>query len=156
MRQRELKFKIWLDYEKCWGDSALLEVSNNGYELVYKYRNTEKYRIVQYTNFKDVNGKEIYEGDIVSRTDTGLINPNTNMPYVEVVMFHPFIPGWTGFGHIHGEVLVNDFDTYRTVCPVIGNIFENSELLGEDNTFNTFKKFRMAAFGLSYDSKNEQ
>lgn len=78
----------------------------------------EPFYLMQYTGLKDKNGKEIYEGDIVSGWKDSHWHDGKDRVLKEVE--------WTdelaGFNIIQIEM--------RT-CEVIGNIYENPELLEE-------------------------
>lgn len=97
--------------------------------------------ICQYTGLKDKNGKPIWEGDILhngnyfvvkwnapcSRFDIVLNNSN-NIP---IGKWEPMICDWK----------TNDFKEYRKAVDyeIIGNIFDNPELLNRD-TIRTYCK----------------
>ena len=96
--------------------------------------------LMQYTGFKDRNGKKIYEGDIVE-----YINHNTT-PFSQrkaVVSFlkidnqnfgnilFPFCDAVEGKYKENNRQLVNIFCTPSDETEIIGNIFENPELLNE-------------------------
>ena len=74
----------------------------------------------QFTGLKDKNGKEIYEGDIVKDCASGLYSQVIfgDIEFNKYGKWHPTL-GWCS-----GCV---DLDN----CKVIGNIYENKELLKE-------------------------
>lgn len=74
---------------------------------------------MQYTGLNDKNGKEIYEGDIVQFTIEHEEEID-DVTYKEAVHFSE------GCFNVDGEVPLNAFSDE---CEVIGNIYENPELL---------------------------
>ena len=123
---REIKFRVWDNDEKIikkvesinfplGGESSSKTVcvyneEEDCYEWVYDYE------LMQYTGIKDKNNKEIYEGDIVefySIIEDEIIT--------EKVEYH--------FGiYRAGDYFVGKI---YNKCEVIGNIYENKDLLVE-------------------------
>jgi uncharacterized phage protein (TIGR01671 family) len=101
--------------------------------------------LMQFTGLKDKNGKEIYEGDIL-RNETFLVNLETNQKVVDsdfVDYYEVFFNSETGYNSFALKCVKttrkNNFgladinkcfiNNYTQKSEVIGNIFENPELL---------------------------
>jgi len=106
---REIKFRVW---DKNENDIVRWELLNDGIIDLYHlfFSKDENLIIQQFTGLKDINGKEIYEGDIL---DTKC-----------VVSFND---GMFGIFDKHNYMGLNSYmSKFREV---IGNIYENPELL---------------------------
>ena len=85
------------------------------------------YEIMQYTGLKDKNGAEIYEGDIVE-------NASKDLKFQVVYEAPSFNRKWIDdISERYREHLTEPlaWNTY-IICEVIGNIYENPELLGDN------------------------
>ena len=134
---RDIKFRVWDKFEKriykveeirwnCFKEIELISVYENDSlcKSYVKNHNVERHNIkalelMKYTGLKDKNGKEIYEGDIVE--------------YDDVL--------WTiEYSKEDGAFILNSYDileNFRNTdskwVEVIGNIYENPNLLQEEN-----------------------
>lgn len=121
---REIKFRVWDAVTKRYVDLSTFTITYDGKltavttsEIMNPVLNQKNYIVEQYTGLKDKNGKEIYEGDILQIDDHILGD--------FVVVWHNF--GWK----IKRSVGYESLSVHKSEdCTVIGNIHENSELLG--------------------------
>lgn len=114
---REIKFRAW---DKEADVPFMSDVNMMGYQLG-NYLSQDRYVVMQYTGLKDKNSKEIYEGDIVKYVTNYYGNRKENQTVVEWIddLEHD------GFG----EPLAMGYMFRGGELEVIGNIYENSDLL---------------------------
>lgn len=116
---RVIKFRVW-DKEKKHFVKTFVENFVN--PII-----SPQYELNQFTGLFDKNDKEIYEGDILRTKNYG----NTP-PQIWEVVWSPDNSHFTGFGYKARNGIVNSLSHAFTVSrdmEVIGNIYENSELL---------------------------
>ena len=132
---REIKFRAWDKGLKRMIYLSEPTVENDDFSgIVFKLRDyfvsafssdrIEDLELMQYTGLKDKNGREIYEGDIV-KTETDYINTG-KITEIGVVEFYEEGLVWI---INYGETQINL--AYAENIEVIGNIYENPELLKE-------------------------
>ena len=129
---REIKFRAWNKHNKkmyykvmvgMWGSKEVMDDENYTACALYEYSNDdpkigewlhfEPYddvELMQYTGYKDKNGKEIYEGDIIQTDEYWVGNRCWKKSEIKIV---------------------KDIRRYyeSTHCTVIGNIYENPGFL---------------------------
>lgn len=112
---RKLRFRLWdyalnlMDYSGLW---------NIGFDGRLYYGNAEfsdyKVIVMEYTGLKDANRTEIYEGDIMEFPSN----------------FRSAVTWRSDYWECGGYPLSHSLCRSETLAKVIGNIFENKELLG--------------------------
>jgi uncharacterized phage protein (TIGR01671 family) len=121
---REIKFRVWNNTDKTFDSPANLEVFNYNGKLFHLYDEHGKYTTIQqFTGVKDINDKEIYEGDIVSfkRCDD---HQRIQLTYYSEVEFQD-----GRFGFVMRGFNERFMDIGADFVEVVGNVFENPELL---------------------------
>lgn len=119
---REIKFRVWDTYRNKMIKWDELHSDSNYLCLMVFDGNGYRTRAMQYTGLKDKNGREIYEGDIV----TGLFNHTDIIGHIIYGSDATFFIKRKG---LYGIGLNNAEDWLE----VVGNIYENPELLKEWN-----------------------
>lgn len=127
---REIKFRAWNELaNKMYSHEDLEDVlvnltKNDFIEGIFLPLNSDN-ELMQYTGIKDSNGNEIYEGDIVKIEDYFGEDLIGNIIYDEITAGYVFNKG-NGISYFQ---MTLDLENY--VYYVIGNIYENPELLEE-------------------------
>ena len=138
--KREIKFRVWdhntdtmmipdnfefCDGEICWIDAGREAGPKSGND-----GDPGQFEIMQYVGLHDKNGREIYEGDILKVTS------EDGESYVAAVKWfgdedYPAfdLEGIPVAWNYDANALATIFQSGVEKCEVIGNIFENPELL---------------------------
>ena len=131
---REIKFRAWLKEEKKmvnvetmdFTDKTIRCLKKNEFINAYLLRRVsfDDVELMQYTGLNDKNDKEIYEGDILFFRDE-------NTKYVIV---------WQDTAFIIKSIEIRKYsekmywlDDTEICCEIVGNIYENKNLLEENN-----------------------
>ena len=110
---RQIKFRAW---DKSCNKMRGIKGLQDCFSLRSDGVSNDDYILMQFTSLKDINGKEIYEGDIVNIRHYG----SQKKVIVEIDE-----DGVFPFGYKYSE-----WDGYYLqTAEVIGNIYENPELL---------------------------
>lgn len=126
------KFRVWMkslkwmcDVTNISFDSKFVDICQQGDTERYTEMSVEfdEITLMQSTGFKDKNGKEIFEGDIVRQVRTQPITENETITGVVIM--------------IEGAWLImNDCEQLASYLwsetdenEIIGNVYENTELL---------------------------
>jgi uncharacterized phage protein (TIGR01671 family) len=145
---KTLKFRLWDESKKEWSTGRDFLISLDG-EVLFGEKSKYEYEcrdqiVQQYTGLKDKNGKEIYEGDLIinETSDEDWGNPQLVVwsKYEEVgfavavSLNKMHSPSY----HLHelnhsilGSIFQEQYPLNQTMgrYEVVGNIFENPELL---------------------------
>lgn len=145
---REIKFRGKDNYGK-WQFGDLVRTKSNCFISVPRSKFSARQSVIdektigQFTGLKDKNGVEIYEGDIIKTH--AIIGYGKREKKVEVISEVFF---YLGDRHSVNGDIINETPKFSTrqlnkqdwrevpwsmfyQCEVIGNIYENKELLGE-------------------------
>lgn len=127
--EREIKFRAYHKERKEMFEIASIDFEEKKAALsngIIKLLNVDfkQFELLQYTGLKDKNDKEIYEGDILFFRDE-------NTKYVVV---------WQDTAFIIKSIEIRKYsekmcwlDDTEICCEIVGNIYENKNLLEENN-----------------------
>jgi uncharacterized phage protein (TIGR01671 family) len=127
----QIKFRAWdkkkKEWSGGWGGRELWDFPPEW------SKEPSRFVFVQFTGLKDKNGKEIYEGDILRYTKTYNVLLKGSRP-VSKIEYHY----WEVFFSERGQWCMRKGDTSSSVAgqndrhEIIGNIFENLELISKE------------------------
>ncbi|QIA85201.1 hypothetical protein E2I17_02740 [Lactiplantibacillus plantarum] len=138
-----IKFRAWNGYRKIMADyvSAIqngdtqgtpssVNVIVDGKNETWDIKNDDV-ELLQFTGLKDVNGKEIYEGDIVKAWSD--VSELTMVPSINEIVSEDLFGRPGMFLKPAGPHLIEPclHDSWSNQFEVIGNVHENPELLEE-------------------------
>ena len=131
---REIKFRVFDKASRLNAMHIVGEDSHDSFWIdsdnVFHYRNLQNgegsgecgdYILMQYTGLKDKNGKEIYEGDIISFGDS------------KGVVFYKHAKFKVKYRYYNCYCFDALSDVlYFNKVEIIGNIYENEEIIGDN------------------------
>ena len=124
---REIKFRAW-DTERCmiYHENLMLQRYGKREDNIF---NDDTHILMQYTGLKDKNGVEIYEGDIVTirqcdKTSIGVVKFGEHETSTDYYAD-------TAQGFYLEDKNRDTFNLIYYGDEVLGNIYENKELLND-------------------------
>ena len=135
---KEIKFRAWLKEDKRMVNVETMDFTDKSIQYLKKSEINNAYilrresfvdvELMQYTGVKDKNGKEIYEGDIIKYK----FPYDRRLNHISPVKF---LETETSFGvkDRYGIEIPLYRITTNNYFEVIGNIYENKNLLEEKN-----------------------
>lgn len=125
---REIKFRAWDKEQKEWVKYSITDNIPIFCHNTSRWRTDkegERFTLCQYTGLKDKNDREIYEGDIVRDFGSDYVPVYTKGIYMAVNTEQLKCP------EEHRQLSTQFNVIWRNGCEIIGNIYENPELLKE-------------------------
>lgn len=146
---REIKFRAWNKEEKKIDNwKSLLNCNSIWFSRLISGQEKKYHELMQYTGLKDKNGKEIYEGDILKGIRVNWYCPGH--PENNTDLVNNYLICWNDEKHAftrktidlarnersgkfsgEGSLSFNDERADENIIEVIGNLYENPELLKE-------------------------
>lgn len=122
------KFRAWSKAEKIMSDVKKIDFCNCEIDArSFEETEIEEVILMQSTGLKDKNGKEIFEGDIV--TDGHTTGDIKNHPTLGFYMVDENgVERWFS-DHATIEDFEEDVETAARILEIIGNIYENPKLI---------------------------
>ena len=139
MKNREIKFRVWDVKNKKFLNPSDIAINGNGNLLItdsgwyenFENQNLSDYVVQQYTGFKDIDRKEIFEGDIIElEVPTKDNNTKKLTATIDYGLGTFLVMAKSEDGDLFFPLLQEFHDKiYKYQIKIIGNSFENPEFL---------------------------
>ena len=126
------RYRAWDSWRKRMSVVDRIYIDTEGVRLYDDFgeywRDFRDVKLMQSTGIKDKNGKEIFEGDILTN-GIDIVDVRNH----ETLGFYTLVNGReVFFGHgTNIEEFEEDIEGFTEIAEVLGNIYENPELLEE-------------------------
>lgn len=129
---REIKFRAWSESLKKFSKpftlkATVLNFTND--DGLGTIKSLEDEVIQQYVGYKDINGKEIYEGDIIKALIEDVIHPQDALKMKSEKFITSSIYWDSYYCGLETDFNCFSFGISEKTVEVIGNIYETPELL---------------------------
>lgn len=135
---REIKFRAWLKEDRKMEDVKTIDFTDKSIQYLEKNEFINAYllrrvsfddvELMQYIGLKDKNGKEIYEGDIIKYK----FPYDKRLKHISPVKFLETEASFGIKDRYENEIPLHTISA-NNYFEVIGNIYENKNLLEENN-----------------------
>ena len=123
--KREIKFRAWDKENKKMAQVSKIDFGPGGIKYL-----VDDSVLLEYTELKDKNGREIYESDILKVTGEDGESYVATVKWFGNEGYPAFdLEGIPASWSYDANALATIFQSGVETCEVIGNIFENPELL---------------------------
>lgn len=130
---KEIKFRAWDKEQKEWVKYSITDnipIFCHNTSRWKTDKEGERFILCQYTGLKDKNDREIYEGDIVRNFGSDYVPVYTKGIYMALNTEQLKYP------EEHRQLSTQFNVIWRNGCEIVGNIYENPELLEEASNDN--------------------
>lgn len=116
---REIKFRVWDKVHKQFQEGDIIRDF-----VIGEFIDDPQFEVTQYTGLTDRYGTEVYEGDILRGPKYYESEESTSPVYDQWKVTYKNCSFYLGYSPIE-----EDLDWIGNECEVVGNVYENPELL---------------------------